>query len=176
MINPKQSYLEQADRHVEAKRGEFIKSFEQAEKFKAFINLIPDELFFQEKASNLWTNWGLDGLTLTIPYNLTHFQELKKLLEDAGFKNTHRNDMNKDVYEYFKHPDNDMRISIDLDTAKPGAKCVVVPIKWETKQVVVATDKICPEGHPELFKKNEDGSYEYIGDELFPKPPEGVKA
>jgi hypothetical protein len=51
-----------------------------------------------------------------------------------------------------------------------NSSCVLVPLEKKKKVVteVVVYDRICPEGHPELFKQNEEGKLVYVGDNLFP--------
>lgn len=51
-----------------------------------------------------------------------------------------------------------------------NSSCVLVPLEKKKKVVteVVVYDRICPEGHPDLFKQNEEGKLIYVGDNLFP--------
>lgn len=177
MNTRKKQILEDIERRIEDKRQEFVQSFDKADALRKALELIPTRVFDEPITSWFNMEWGMGGLQLNIPYDLSVYRELQKALEVMGWKHERSYENNKDVYEYFNHPllPASFSMTINLDTQKPGAKCIIVPIEWETKTVVKTVDKICPEGHPELFEKKEDGTLEYIGDDLFPKPPEGVR-
>jgi hypothetical protein len=144
---------------------------------KRFLSLVPDAFYSFVKGKGYITlPWNKKGLLIYVPYILEDEKKIKYILTAAGFVRHHETSDNKNMWVYYRHPDFDepWQITINLDATRQGSKCVLVPIEWETVTRAKTLDKICPETHPDLFKEI-DGKLEYVGDNLFPKPPDGIK-
>jgi hypothetical protein len=137
------------------------------------IELMPDELTIL--ASGM--NYDCCGFNIYIPWDLKLFEQYSTILKNMGMvENRSWESQDKaDRYTYFRFKDEErswfqVLLALDGDRkSETKSACILVPLKVEKKDVVVAYDHVCPAEHPELFKLNEQtNELEYIGDNLFP--------
>ncbi|MHA1951265.1 MAG: hypothetical protein ACW987_15530 [Candidatus Thorarchaeota archaeon] len=165
---------------VALKGREYRKVLALREPHEKFMSLLPDDLF-KIPGVNIWqSTWGTYGVWVTIKYSKPIIDMTVKMLEDHGWttdnKDLHTAEDN--LYIYYYHPEVhvNFKVTVNIETptevqSNDGQVCVLVPIEWETQLVAKTYDRLCPEGHPELF--DEDGKY--IGDALFPAMPKEAK-
>lgn len=115
------------------------------------------------------------NVTVWLPYNPKLIKIAKRHLQDLDCVHIREVDSwNKADLNMYGEKYIDDKNYIDftfLFIAKSKhSTCVLVPLEQTqtvTKEVRLY-DRVCPDSHPDLFKKDEQGNYIYIGDNVFP--------
>jgi hypothetical protein len=172
-------YRDQAHKRVESQIVKLKEDLVEAEANRTRLHEVLDRI-----PKELWALSGFYGgesFWITVPWDWTLIDHYEKKIAKNGFVLTDNWACNdgKDLYHgwryYYANQDEAkgifrdyFTIGITVSANHPDSKCVLVPLKTEMKKVVTAYDHICPDAHPELFKRTEDGKWEYVGDDLFP--------
>jgi hypothetical protein len=158
-----------------------LHNFVEYEKdIKEFFDSLPEQItgYASGFFNYMSTSWF--SISLNLPYNPKLMQGIRKWIanEKLGFKE--KEDQDKSVISYYikkpigqkegeSFPPFEITMNIRFNPNHADSTCVLVPIETEAQPAKVITyDRVCPDSHPQLFKKSEDGKLVYIGDDLFP--------
>lgn len=132
----------------------------------AVLRLVPVELLPEHTTTSfLWSS-----IYIYMPWDVPAFQAFQHAMLERGFEDYSHYDTDdkSSEYHHYKLPGSRETIVLVVEAKRKGSKCVLVPIETKQEVKVITYDKVCPDGHPELFHKNDKGELEYVGDQLFP--------
>jgi len=126
-------------------------------------------------ASKRYNELLMIDVTVWLPYIPALINKAKYYLKNIGCTNIEERDSwnKEDLYvngEKYISEKNYIEFSFLFRGASKSATCILVPLEQKVKREIEVQlyDRICPESHPDLFTKDEQGNYIYIGDNVFP--------
>jgi hypothetical protein len=156
------------EKEIKNAKDNLDKLIAQSKLVHQFVEKLPGT--FYENGGIVSTGWWYSWVSM--PWDWSKVTEMLDKIKDAGFNlEKEWDDLDMAAKHFrFRHPSEEyqfMAVDIDVNPKQSGSKCVLVPIKTQTKEVVVAYDHVCPETHPDLFDFS-SGKPVYKGDKLFP--------
>lgn len=129
-----------------------------------FIRRMPEALWNVAVDCNAWG----DQLSITLPWNWEVYNPVAEALKEEGLVMTYEYDPAKHGNKAGSHQFTwklegyaygDPYLTIYLDASREGSKCVLVPleVKEEVVKRILSYERVCPDGHPELF--DEQGNF-----------------
>jgi len=160
---------------VETKKNAYIKALKTRRYLADFMRSIPDEFFpkLNYLSTSVYTYSDMCNISLDFPWDLTLMKEVKNFLKEHSDNVSESDYDDKSRTLLYASIDLDngykLEINVTFSVSVEGSTCILVPLETheETKTVVDLYDRVCPEGHPELFEER-DGQLVYIGDAFAP--------
>lgn len=172
----KETALKQLLDEVQNRRNSYARALRTRKYLLDFIATIPDALFDKLDcfSTNVYSYSDNCSINFYYPWDTKLIKQFREFLQYHGSRilEDDSDDKSRTLINMIKQLPNgfQMNITASFSVSTKGSTCILVPLKTreETRTVVEVYDRICPDGHPELFKKNEDGQLIYIGDSFAP--------